>query len=415
MLRLVETFSGLGSQAKALKNIGIDFEVVKTAEWDITAIIAYCLIHKGKIDIHPYDDVEEEKINLELSKYTLSIDGKSPIKESSLKRLPIYLKKVILAAIKETNNLVNIQDVKGKDIPDNIDLLTYSFPCQDLSACAFWHGNKSGISREANNRSGMLWEIERILIEMNANNQKLPRFLLMENVTNILSRQNRENFNEWKSVLESLGYYNQVYSLKASDFGIPQKRKRTYMISVLCESNNCNLVKKFFEEHNLENNLEEVKRLKRRDIFLEDILKLDYEIDSYRLEANNNRPNNTSSRRKIYLDNDLLFDGKKINNINVKTLTTKQDRNPNSGLIEMNDCVEGKANFRYLTPRECFLLMGFDEKDYQILIENNFHLTKSRKIFSNGKLIKLAGNSIVVDVLEVIFKQILELDELIKK
>lgn len=330
-----------------------------------------------------------------------------------MKRLPIYFKKVILAAIQETNNLVNIQDVKGKDIPDNIDLLTYSFPCQDLSACAFWHGNKSGISREANNRSGMLWEIERILLEMNANCQKLPRFLFMENVTNILSSQHRENFNEWKSVLENLGYYNQVYSLNACDFGIPQKRKRTYMISVLCENNICNLIKNFFEEHNLENNLEEIKRLKRRDVFLEDILKLDYEIDFYRLEANNSRPNDTVSRRKIYLDNDLLFDGKKINNINVKTITTKQDRNPTAGLIKMNDYLEGKANFRYLTSRECFLLMGFEEGDYQVLIENNFDITKSRKMFSNGKLMKLAGNSIVVDVLEVIFKQILEIDELI--
>ena len=55
----------------------------------------------------------------------------------------------------------------GSDIPDNIDLFTYSFPCQDLSLCGCWHGNKSGIARDAHNRSGMLWEVERILLEMN--------------------------------------------------------------------------------------------------------------------------------------------------------------------------------------------------------------------------------------------------------
>ena len=83
--------------------------------------------------------------------------------KSSFKRLSPELKRGLYTAIKETKNLVSITDVKGEDIPENIDLFTYSFPCQDLSLCGCWHGNKSGIARDAHNRSGMLWEVERIL------------------------------------------------------------------------------------------------------------------------------------------------------------------------------------------------------------------------------------------------------------
>ncbi len=81
--------------------------------------------------------------------------------------MPMHLKRRLYAAIKETRNMVSITDVMGSDIPDNIDLFTYSFPCRDLSLCGCWHGNKSGIARDAHNRSGMLWEVERILLEMN--------------------------------------------------------------------------------------------------------------------------------------------------------------------------------------------------------------------------------------------------------
>ena len=95
----------------------------------------------------------------------------------------------------------------------------------------------------------------------------------------------------------------------------------------------------------------------------------------------------------------------------IATITTKQDRHPNSGVIDFSSGVEGKSNFRYLTPRECFLLMGFDEEDFQILIDNNFYCGKKIKLFNNSTLYKLAGNSIVVDVLEAIFSQMIEINK----
>lgn len=411
MFRVIETFSGIGSQAKALTKIGRPFEIVNTADWDINAILAYCLIHQGKIDVDKYSEVSDEKVTEFLKGFSLSSDGKKPMNDESFKRIPMNVKRRLYVAIKETNNLVSITDIKGEDIPENIDLFTYSFPCQDLSLCGCWHGNKSGIARDAHNRSGMLWEVERILLEMSEKGKELPRFLLMENVTNILSKPHKEDFEDWKSTLESLGYYNQIYRLNAKNFGIPQNRERAYMISVLCKNDKdiINAVKNYFEEHNLEK--DEAQRLKQRDLMLKDILCLDYKgVPQYKEEADASKPNNTPSRMKIFKDNDMLYDGKKINEIVVNTVTTKQDRNPNSGLITYKNYVRGKTKWRYLTPRECFKLMGFDEADFDKVISDNPMVTKSRRLYSTEKLIKMAGNSIVVDVLEAIFRQIMDVN-----
>lgn len=411
MFRVIETFSGIGSQAKALSRIGRPFEIVNTADWDINAILAYCMIHKGKIDINKYANVSDDEVTEFLKGYSLSSDGKKPMNDESFKRIPIHLKRRLYTAIKETKNLVSITDIKGNDIPENIDLFTYSFPCQDLSLCGCWHGNKSGIAKDAHNRSGMLWEVERILIEMSERGKELPRFLLMENVTNILSKPHEEDFGYWKAVLEKLGYYNHIYRLNSKNFGIPQNRERAYMISVLCKNNRqtINGVKRYFEEHNLEN--EEAVRLKQRDLTLKDILCLDYKgVPKYKAEADASKPNDTPSRTKILEDNDMLYDGKRINEIIVNTVTTKQDRNPNSGLITYKNYARGKTKWRYLTPRECFKLMGFDEEDFDKVISDNPMVTKNRSLYSTEKLIKMAGNSIVVDVLEAIFTQIMDIN-----
>ena len=95
-------------------------------------------------------------------------------------------------------------------------------------------------------------------------------------------------------------------------------------------------------------------------------------------------------------------------------MTTKQDRNPNSGLITYNSHRDGKAPWRYLLPRECFMLMGFDEEDYDRAVSINPDYCRGRKLLTNEKMIKMAGNSICVDVLEAIFKQIYEIRELLK-
>jgi len=406
MLKVVETFSGIGSQAKALKNIGIDYEIACTVDWDINAMIAYDLIHHGKQDLSVYRNMTKQDMIQYLSKYTLSLDGKKPATEKNIQDLNEDVLKRVLCSIRRSNNLVSITDIKAKDLPNTIDLLTYSFPCQDLSLAGNWHGNKGGIDRNAHNRSGMLWEVERILKERIIEKMQLPRFLLMENVSNILSDRHKDNFKEWTDFLEEIGYFNQIYTLDASKFGIPQKRVRTYMVSVLVEKDNDKRVKveNYFKEHNLEDD-RYVRTLNIKERKLKECLRLDYNNEVYRMEANMCQPNDTPSRKDIYEHNTKIYYNKKIMAQTVPTVTTKQDRHPNSGVIDYWNEKEGKSKFRYLTPRECFLLMGFDEEDYDCIVNNNFEYRK-KKFFNIEKLNRMAGNSIVVNVLEEIFKQI---------
>ena len=259
----------------------------------------------------------------------------------------------------------------------------------------------------------MLWEVERILKERVESKLELPKFLLMENVSAILTSRHKANFDEWTGYLNEIGYTNHIYTLNASDFGIPQKRVRTYMISVLTNNNKMkeNQVKNYFEKHDLANPKYTHKIIKKHKNLKDDILKLDYNNIQYRIEADECQPNDTMSRREIYKKNDILYTNKKVNNIVVSTVTTKQDRHPNSGLIDYYSEDTNKSNYRYLTPRECFLLMGFDEQDYQRIIDNNFQARKGEMFFTRDKLYKMAGNSIVVNVLEEIFKQIIYIEK----
>lgn len=411
--KIIETFSGIGSQARAFRNIkekhpDLDYEVVATVEWEIGALYAYDILHNGKQDLSIYDSMSKEEVILFLEKFNFSSDGKQPLKKSTLKRMPIIQLKSILHSIENNNNLVDISNVHADDLPD-ADLLTYSFPCQDLSISSYWHSNFSGIEKGINNRSGLLWEIERILNEYKDYGKQLPRFLLMENVSSIHGPLHNKNFKLWVKELERLGYKNRYYDLDSSDFGIPQRRTRTFMISVYTEdlnSSQSDSILRFFEYTTL-NRVEETP-------LINNFLRLDYSDKRYLQEALASTPNNTKSRKKIGNGSIILANGQSPTDQIAKTITTKQDRYPNAGIVIHNQNFgDMKSPYRNLTPREAFLLMGFSEDDFQRLIDNNLQVSKNRKILSHSKLLKLAGNSIVVNILEVIFLELLTLKEAI--
>lgn len=415
MFKVIETFSGIGSQSQALKNIGVNYSIEATVEWEIAALYAYDIIHNGPQNIKDYRHHTKQSIIEEISKYNISNDGKVPITSRGISAMNVAHLKAILAAIDRNNNLVDITQVTAEDIPQ-ADLLTYSFPCQDLSVSGNWHKNQGGIDRDANNRSTLLWQIERILIDLENSNKPLPKFLLMENVSNILSAKHIKNFEEWCSFLESLGYVNQIYTLDARNFGVPQSRIRTYMISVLATNHQVvNELEDYFFINNLENY--QVESSQRKS--LEDYLCLDYSNELYRKEAIESTPQFTESREKIYTLNKPLAKGRnEILSDFARTVTTKQDRHPNSGIIlydENNALTSINTKYRNLTPRECFLLMGFDENSFDLLMSNNFSTGINKQMLTTSKLVKLAGNSIVVQVLEVIFQQMMDINERILK
>ena len=414
-MKVVEMFTGIGSQAKALSKISkkrkLNVDIANTCEWNIHAIVAYHLIH-NKSPLSS-DILNKSKTSLveELSKYSLSSNGKNLMSNRQLKSMKEDLLRYILHSIKSNNNLLDIKCVNGNDIPSDIDLLTYSFPCQDLSNVGSFHGYNKGIDKDKNTRSGLLWEIERILDEKKSLNQKLPRFLLLENVTALEAKRHVSNFNQWKEKLEFLGYVNKVYKLNSEDFGVPQYRKRLIMLSVFVGTNNTlsNEINEYWSEHDL-NDKNYVKSLQLNTIPLSEYTRLDYSNKVFLKEALDAQPNNTKSRLKIWNNNNKILDENSNLNTRVQTITTRQDRHPNSGNLFF-DFPNSKSNFRFLTARECFLLMGFEEFDYESLIHNNIVTRGNSKLFSRDSLYKLAGNSIVVNVLEAVFNQIIDIKE----
>lgn len=175
-IRLIELFAGIGSQAKALKNLGVDFETYRVVEWDKYAIKSYNAIHGTNYETSDIQKIHADDLG-----------------------------------IVETDRYCYI--------------VTYSFPCQDLSLA----GNQRGFAKGSGTRSGLLWEVERILDEC----KELPQVLLMENVPQVIGSKNIKDFQGWRRKLESLGYSNYVQLLNSKDYGIPQNRNRCFMVSIL--------------------------------------------------------------------------------------------------------------------------------------------------------------------------------------
>lgn len=187
-IRLIELFAGVGSQAMALRDLctanGLNpddvFEMYKVVEFDKYPVKSYNAIHKTNIE--PTD--------------ITAISG---------------------------------SDLAITDTDKYLYLMTYSFPCQDLSVA----GLGKGMDKGAGTRSGLLWEVERLLNEVD----ELPQILLMENVTQVHGKKNLANFEKWCDFLESKGYHNYWQDLNGKNYCIPQNRNRTLMVSSLEDIN----------------------------------------------------------------------------------------------------------------------------------------------------------------------------------
>ncbi len=233
-IRLIELFAGVGSQAMALRNLKVPFENYLICEWEIHAVASYRAIHMSD-DTRDYSaGMSDEDVTRELISLGISADGKTALTEQQIRQHqngPEWRRQVY-SNIKATHNLVNIMATSGADLritdTDKYTyLLTYSFPCQDLSLA----GKMRGMSKGSGTRSGLLWEVERLLEET----ENLPQILLMENVPQVVSNQNINDFHVWTDFLESKGYKNYVQILNAKDYGVAQNRERCFMVSILGE------------------------------------------------------------------------------------------------------------------------------------------------------------------------------------
>lgn len=239
------------------------------------------------------------------------------------------------------------------------DILIHGSPCQDISIA----GQKLGADKGSGTRSSLMWETLNIIKQMG---MWRPKVVIWENVKGVLHKHMRKNFNRYLDEMEKLGYSNSFEVLDAREFGLPQYRERVFTISILGESFNFNVLKR--------------RKMQSIQEFLESEVSDEFTI------------NQPSMLAKI--NNDSTGFGGRLKAIDeyAWTITTKQLRCPNSGIIDI-----GSGKFRLLTPKECWLLQGYSEQDYK----------QASKVNGKTALYKQAGNSIPVPIFESIFEVLL--------
>lgn len=229
-VRLIELFAGIGSQAKALQKLGVDFEKWVISEWEVNATKSYKAIHCENDNTDYSKGINQKELINALFSMGISNDGKEPMTLQQIARKNEKWLRETYNVYKATHNISNLMRAAGKDlnivdVEKYVYILTYSFPCQDLSIA----GKQAGMTKGSKTRSGLLWEVERLLKEC----ENLPQVLLMENVTQVHNKKNFADFKKWVECLEDLGYSNYYADLNAKDYGVPQNRNRTFMISIL--------------------------------------------------------------------------------------------------------------------------------------------------------------------------------------
>ena len=429
-MKVLSLFSGIGAFEKALENLGIETDLVGYCEIDKYAAKSYSAIH----------NVSEEK------------------------------------------NLGDITKIDAKALPRDIDLITYGFPCQDISIA----GKQKGLINEdgTQTRSGLFFEALRIIEETK------PKVAIAENVKNLVGKKFNAQFQVVLASLEAAGYNNYWSVLNAKNYGVPQNRERVFIVSIRKD-----IDRGLFQfpvpialNKRLKDVLETVvdKKYYLSDKFISYLERLmaecaengngfsyqptDGEGISKTIQANSNvrstdtliqvgqmypdsgnpqagriydadgisptmdtcsggnrMPKVAVAMRGRYNDNNVVEQQIEVSDreyANAITTVSKDSLvgepmalDEQNGYIRKDGCVgtimtdgsspkknnriiESGSDFRIrkLTPKECFRLMGFDDEA--------FH--KAEAVNSNSQLYKQAGNSIVVDVLEAIFRQMLD-------
>lgn len=308
MLKVIELFSGIGAQAAALENLNIEHEIIGISEINQNAINAYYKIHK-----------------------------KCP----------------------------NLGDIKKIIELPKCDLLTYSFPCTDISSAGTQKGIKEGT------QSGLLLEVKRLLENCYKNN-KLPKYLLLENVEALVQKKFIKDFEEWLNFLRTLGYETKWEVLNAKDFGCPQSRKRVYGVSILGDNNF-----KF--------------PVGNKQVKFSEIMTEDESLPSWTLAVSKEMSigvlENLPDKNKIYvIDNIYHSRPTRFYEEYAPTITAS-----NASRLLVWD----SKKLRRLDIQEAYKCMGFSNRQYDLL--------KTGKRTVDGRL---AGNSICVPVLEAIFSKL---------
>lgn len=319
MVQILELFGGIGSPRCALRNLGIPTKAIDYVEIDEKAVRSYNSMFCDEL---PY----------------------------------------------------RTQSVVGWNLRP--DILIHGSPCQDMSISG--HQGKAtatngrinrgrGADEGSGTRSSLMWETIRIIQQMG---DWKPRYVIWENVKNVLTRYNRHNFDRYISELEKLGYTSSYAVLDARDFGLPQARERVFTVSTLGGD-------VFHFDDLIRTPMQNIQS------FLMDNSEVP-EVYDVTQPSILDAIGKTGIRRATVI-RDYAF-----------TVTTRQDRTP----AQVIDC--GNGRYRYLTELECWRLQGYTDEDYR-----KAELAQNRVGRYYMALYKQAGNSIAVPIFESIFRKIL--------
>ena len=306
-IQILELFGGIGSPRCALRNLGIPVKAIDYVEIDEKAVKSYNAMFADEL---PY----------------------------------------------------KTQSVVGWNLKP--DILIHGSPCQDFSIA----GKQKGADEGSETRSSLMWETIHIIQNMG---EWKPKYVIWENVKNVLSKHMIANFNRYQSEMEKLGYSNSYEILDAREFGLPQARERVFTVSVLNGEP--------FE-------FADLIRTPMRDIseFLLDNDKVP-EVYDVTQPSVYNVIGHTGIKRATVIK-DFAY-----------TITTRQDRTP----AQVIDC--GNGRYRYLTELECWRLQGYEDEDFFSALKSN----PSKPGCKNSTLYKQAGNSIPVPIFESMFRKII--------
>ena len=374
-MKVLSLFTGIGAFEKALKRLNISFELTGFSEIDKYAVKSYCAIH----------------------------------------------------GVDESMNLGDITKIDETALPKDIDLITYGFPCQDISNAGKMKGMFNADGTQT--RSGLFFDAFRIIEETQ------PKIAIAENVKNLTSKKFKLQFDIVLRCLEAAGYNNYWKVLNAKDYGIPQNRERVFIVSIRKDVDNGTFTfpKGFALQLKLKDLLEE--EVEKKHYLSEKGLELFKRHEKTRIDrttkknaeltlvnlAHGFNPGSEydadvfptlstgtcihwhtvlavkEATKKGYaeaIEGDYVNIGMpnsktrrgRVGHQIANTLTTVQD-----AAVVLPD-----LQLRKLTPKECFRLMGFDDIDFE----------KAEAVNSNTQLYKQAGNSIVVPVIEAIFSNL---------
>lgn len=344
-MNYLSLFSGIGAFEKALNNLKIDFNLVGYSEIDEYADKAYTLIHR----------------------------------------------------IEKSKNFGDITKINVNKIHEPVDLITYGFPCQDISIA----GGQQGLFNEdgSKTRSGLFFDALRIITHTQ------PKVAIAENVKNLTCKKFEKQFKIVLQALDEAGYNNYFKILDAKDYRIPQSRERVFIVSIRKDIDTG--IFEFPEP--LEPKLRLIDMLEEQvdeKYFLSDkeITYMNREVKGGRTHWDFKHHSEITDQYSRCLTANLMkgvpYNVLRIGSVDLNghdlckriyhpygcspTIPTGQSGNT-IPKIPVGDIA------RKFTPKECFRLMGFEDSDWQVLVENRI---------SDSQLYKMAGNSIVVDVAE---------------